>query len=146
MMLFADLQRQLNRLFEQTAALHRTAMQAPGWLPKVDVIDFPDRTVVSVEVPGVAPESIELSVSGEILTLRGTKRADLPPGVQGQFRCVERERGNFRRTIHLGRAVDPGHCRAGLADGLLTIEFEKRNERRDRTYNIPIDLENSQDE
>lgn len=141
-LLFADLQRQLNLLFERAADLQRTSLrQSSGWLPKVDVVDRGDRIVVAVEAPGIPHESLELSLRGAILTIRGSKRALLPDGVSGTYRCVERERGEFERHIQLPQVIDPRRSTSRLENGLLTIELPKIQDQRDRAHPIPIVVE-----
>lgn len=145
LLLFADLQRQLNRLFEKTIALHRgSIVRSAGWHPKIDVVDHPDRIVVSVEVPGIPAADLEVALSGNVLTIRGVKRVHLPADIHGTFRCVERERGEFERRIQLAHTVNPPSSRCHLGDGLLSIELSKLEDRRDRTYVIPLDDEGSE--
>jgi len=139
MLLLADLQRQLNRLFEQTASIQRSSLQqSTGWQPKIDVVEHVDRFSLAVEVPGIPSHSLEVVVAGDVLLIRGSKPVALPAGVQGTFRCVERERGDFERRIRLGQPIDPRACTTVLENGLLTIRVPKLTDRRDRTHTVPI--------
>ncbi len=81
------LQHELSRLIEEYLRTGRYAGSEPtptdldpsAWSPDVDVYDTPDEVIVVAEIPGVDPATIDLAVTGNLLTLRGLKDAnDLP--------------------------------------------------------------------
>lgn len=75
------LQTELGKLIDEYWAPGRfgaphTDIDGGGWAPPVDVIETAEGYVVTVEVPGVSPETIDLSVTGRALAIRGAKPAD----------------------------------------------------------------------
>ncbi|MFO0951689.1 MAG: Hsp20/alpha crystallin family protein [Isosphaeraceae bacterium] len=138
------LQHELNRLFDEYWSPERYPGSGPSaagpvdvepasWNPAIDLIETPDAYVLLAEVPGVDPSSIELSVTGNVLTLRGIKPVDPdePPGL-----IRERSAGPFHRQVVLSTEVDFDATQAEARHGLLRIHLPKREAARPRT--IPV--------
>jgi HSP20 family protein len=99
--------------------------QASGaWLPPVDVTEDEKEVVVRAEVPGLRPEDLELSVTGNQLVLSGEKRESRQRQSGGIFQS-ECRFGKFYRTIELPTPVDADRIQAELADGVLTVRMPK---------------------
>ncbi len=90
--------------------------------------------MIVVEVPGVVPASIDLTVTGNVLTLRGVKETTGLPEAFLQVR--ERLFGTFHRQISLPSEVDFEKADADIEHGVLKIRLPKRFEAQPRT--IPI--------
>jgi len=92
--------------------------------PPLNIYDAADRYILSVQLPGMAPSDIELTITGETLTLRGErKRAE---GVKEDgYRRQERPMGRWSRTITLPDRVESTQVGASFADGILTVTFPK---------------------
>ena len=139
--LFA-LQSELNRLFDEYVSPTRyPAGQAPpmdlepaSWSPAVDVVETPEAYVVIADVPGVDPASIDLSVTGNVLTLRGVKPDAHATEPSGPLR--ERSFGPFHRMVVLAGEVDFDAAQAEARNGVLTIRLPKRVAAKPRT--IPV--------
>jgi HSP20 family protein len=113
--------------------LARVASSVVGWSPAVDLYETPDALVLKADLPGVPASAVELTIEGQILTLRG----ELPTsGGPSSLRPAERPRGSFSRRIDLGCEVDTDLTRADLRDGVLEVVLPKTRESRSRT--IPI--------
>jgi HSP20 family protein len=139
--LFA-IQNELNRMFEEYWNPSRVGPgQAPptdldpsAWSPAIDVVETPQEVVVLVDLPGVDPSSIDLSVTGNVLSLRGERRpGDIPEGT-GSLR--ERQFGAFHRQVSLPGDVNFEGIKAEAHDGVLKVRLPKQEEARRRT--IPI--------
>ena len=87
-----------------------------------------------VDLPGVKPDSIDLSLTGNVLSLRGEKTAVEVPG--GHGRSKERPLGSFHRQVTLTEAVDFDRVHAEAKDGVLTVRLPKQEAAKART--IPI--------
>jgi HSP20 family protein len=135
----AILQREINQLFERLAEFDR-ANRPHGalWLPPTDVFDCRGNVVVTVEVPGIAPESLRVIVREGMLVITGERRERKPSGVVG-FHCLERPHGQFSREIPLGPALDIHGALARLARGVLTISIPRLKDRRGRETTIPVE-------
>jgi len=95
-----------------------------GWMPPVDVAETEHEVTVRAEVPGIAPEDLDVSVSGQQLILSGEKKETAQK--EGEDFChTETRYGSFRRSIPLPQAVDPQKVQAEYANGVLTIHLEK---------------------
>ena len=97
------------------------------WTPSMDLIEKPDAYFVKLEIPGIEPKDIHVTLDGRELTIKGervkeeTKEAD-------NFRVCERSYGSFLRTLTLPLPADDGHVDAHAENGLLTIKIKKAKE------------------
>jgi HSP20 family protein len=90
----------------------------------VDVIEEEDSFTILVELPGVDPDAVKVTVKGHMLTIRGDRpRAHLPV----PCRCVilERLHGPFERQVLLPAAADSTRMQAEFKDGVLLIHIVK---------------------
>jgi HSP20 family protein len=104
------------------------------WTPAIDLYETPDEVGLWVDLPGVDPAAIELSLTGTVLTLRGQKATAGAPPDQG--RVVERPDGPFLRRINLPAAVVADAVQAEAHLGVLHVRLPKVQPLRPRT--IPI--------
>lgn len=111
-----------------------TDLEPTGWSPLVDVYETPDETLVVAEIPGVDPSRVELSLTGNLLVLRGVKEAGELP--ESQLQARERRFGVFHRQIMVSNEVDFDAAQADARNGVLTIRLPRRKSAKPR--NIPI--------
>jgi HSP20 family protein len=130
---FHELHREMSRLFETLDPMRST--RQINRYPPLNVYDAVERYILSVQLPGTAPADIELTVSGETLTLRGErKRAE---GVkEDSYRRQERPMGRWSRTITLPDRVESSQVGASFADGILTITFPKAESTKPRQITV----------
>jgi HSP20 family protein len=136
------LQNELNRFLEGYLQPGRyggpepppTNLDPSEWNPAVDVYETPDEMIVVAEIPGVDPASIDLAITGNVLSVRGVKESgDLPePLVQVR----ERRFGGFHRQLVLPNEVDFDKAQAEANQGVLKVRLPKRIAAKPRT--IPI--------
>ena len=134
-------QNELNRLFDEYWIPSRAgAGQTPpvdlepaSWSPAIDMVETADSFVLSAEVPGVDPSTIDLSVTGNVLTIRGIKPAgeNEPTGM-----LRERQFGPFLRQVVLAGGVNFENAQAEARHGVLVICLPKQEAARSRT--IPV--------
>ncbi|SRR6266851_800165 len=105
---------------ERLAAQHATA-----WAPPIDVYETDDRYVITVEVPGITRDGVELALQENRLTIRGSRPADMPEHDTRHYHQVERGHGSFLRTFEFVDAVDQEGITADLRDGVLTVTLRK---------------------
>ena len=128
---FHLLQNELNRLLEEYLQPRFGGSDSPptnldptDWSPAVDVYETPDEMIVVAEIPGVDPASIDLAVTGGVLSLRGVKQAtDLPESL---LQVRERRFGGFHRQLVLPSEVDFDNAQAEAKLGVLTVRLPKR--------------------
>jgi HSP20 family protein len=128
-----DLQREMHRLLDNFESLPNYRVTRP--YPPLNLYEAEDRYFVTAELPGSTPESIELSLTGETLTLRGERKPH--EGVaEDQFRRQERPTGRWSRTVTLPQRIDADAVTANCNNGILTIDLPKAEEARPRQINI----------
>ena len=122
------LHREVNRLFEDTSsALHDE-------FPLVNIWRGTEDVVVTAQVPGFAPEDIDVSVLGDQLTIHAKHATDDVD--DGAYVRRERPRGDFTRTVHLPYRVESNHVKADLEHGVLRVAMPRLAEDRPRKISI----------
>lgn len=97
----------------------------PSWsLLAGEVVDKGNEIVARVELPGIGKEDCEITIDGNILRIRGEKRAERE-FIGGAYYVMERAYGSFERTVPLPRYVDPGKAEASFHNGVLTVHLPK---------------------
>lgn len=129
---FRDLQREMSRLFE---TLEPYAMRLVRQYPSINLYDVGDRYMLTAPLPGMAPEDLDLSITGEALTLKGERKR--PEGVPDEsFRRQERPFGRWTRTLTLPDRVESTQVSASFAQGVLTVTLPKAESARPRQITV----------
>jgi HSP20 family protein len=135
---FMGLQR-LNRMLDEAFAgwpfPEGAGVLTSAWVPACDVCEDRDTVTISLEIPGVRPEDVKLTVENNILTIRGEKREENRTE-QPQMHRYERSYGSFERSFSLPSAVDPEGIDARYEHGILRITIPKAESARPRE--IPV--------
>lgn len=97
--------------------------------PRVDLRDTPEAFVLKVDLPGVDREGLELTITSELVTLKG-ERKDSPEGESDCYVCRESFGGTFERVVPLPQSVDADRSEAKLANGVLTVTLPKEKPRK----------------
>jgi HSP20 family protein len=126
------LQERMNRLFEEATARSGDAgdpdAMAPGaFKPATDLYELPDRYVMLVDLPGVAPADVEINVQDGVLVLTGERRPD-PTIPSDAYLRIERPRGRFALQIALPPLVERREIEAKRRDGMLEVVLPKKKE------------------
>ena len=133
----ARIQSEINQLFDNLSDLERTGEDGGGWIPNVDVIETSDELLVHAELPGVAADGLSVTVGAGQLHLQGRK-GDRDAREGEAERNAERRFGRFRRSLHLGVAVNTRLAEATLTNGLLRVRFPKVPNRRGEVVAIEV--------
>lgn len=108
-----DVLAQFDRL---TSGAFDTA-RAPRVMP-VDLFRDGDQYILSADMPGIDPESVDLDVDGQLLTIRAERRA---PSEQVKWLAHERPYGSYMRQFTLGDGVDVERIAANYEHGVLSV-------------------------
>jgi HSP20 family protein len=133
-----DMQGQMNRLFDNL--LGRPSPMAGMerlWAPAVDMYETRDELVMAAELPGLNQKDIHLSITGDMLTIRGERQRAQDVATDNYYRG-ERWWGKFERTLPLPMPVESGKVKASYRDGVLTVTLPKADEIKPKE--IKIDL------
>ncbi len=114
--------RDLDRLFDEI-----TRQADRPWIPRVDIFETEDQLSIRVEVPGMNPDDIDVTVEDSTLVISG-RRAFESEDESKTFHRREIARGEFRRMIYLPDEYDTENISAEYHDGILEISLPKRPE------------------
>jgi HSP20 family protein len=131
MLMRADSFRELDRLTQQFFGGAPGTWSKPATMP-VDAYRSGEQFVVNVDLPGVAPDSIDLQVERNVLTVRAERRP-VEVGEDVQMVLSERPLGVFSRQLFLGDTLDTERIDASYEAGVLTLTIpiaEKSKPRR----------------
>ena len=108
---------------------------AEARMPSVDVLDHDDHLLVRAEIPGVNKEDLRVSISDNVLTVKGdTKREDKKE--TGDYFRHEISHTSFARNVTLPVAVDAAKVNATLTDGMLEIKIGKAEASKRRSVKV----------
>ena len=133
-----DIQTEMNRLFENFVG--RPATTAAGermWVPAVDVHETSDNLVLSFDIPGVTEKDVQLTITGDLLTVRGggVSSARRPKtAITGWSGSTE----SSSESVRLPMTVQTDKVKASYRDGVLEVKLPKAEEVKPRA--IKIDL------
>ncbi len=137
---FGALQDEMNRVFERVwhGGISTRPFDGQPWAPAIDVIEQDDRFLLFVELPGVDGESVDVSCTGNTLTIRGEKRR--PNGIsEDSAMHAERRFGGFCRTFDLPGKLSVEQVSAACRSGVLEITVPKAESSRPRSVKVTID-------
>lgn len=95
------------------------------WTPAIDVYETPDAYIITVEVPGVSRDQVELAAEDTRLTIRGRRREEQARDDGAHYHRIERGYGAFTRSFEFAQRIDVDAVDADLAQGVLTITVPK---------------------
>jgi len=116
-----NLQREMNRLFSDVG------QKSPGNYPAVNIWEKDGTAVVTAELPGLDPEKVDISVTGDVLTIAG----EIMPEKFGEgtsYLRQERSAGNFKRSVQLPFQISAQDVGAKYEKGVLTVTLPRIKE------------------
>src|SRR5580704_8542722 len=124
--LMPRLQDEINRLFG-TMNENDSSSATATWVPPVDILEYGDRFELYVDLPGVDPSKVELTLEGGVLTLSGQRADEIGEGRSNdlQYRRTERSHGRFYRRFVLPDTADSQGVNATGKSGVLTVTIAK---------------------
>ena len=137
---FRDIQSEMNRLFDSFFGRPTATATGTGsrvWMPVVDMFETKDELLLNFELPGVHEKDVSLSITGDLLTVRGERqfRQELK---DDNYYHVERAYGKFERSVQLPMPVQADRVKATYRDGVLEVKLPKAEEVRSKEIKIDI--------
>ena len=105
--------------------------------PAMDIVEKDNAFELTAELPGLDAKKIELSLSDDVLTVKGEKTEEKEEKTKDRY-VSERRYGSFRRSIRLPASVDAGKIEANYKSGILTVTLPKSAEAQKKQTVIPI--------
>ncbi|HWL78486.1 Hsp20/alpha crystallin family protein [Microbacterium sp.] len=122
---FRDLDRLASSLFE--------TVRGPRRMP-MDLYRDGDHYVLTADLPGIDPGSVDIDVDGQLLTIRAERT--LPSGEGVKWITREREAASFVRQLNLGQGIDTDRISASYNNGVLSVTIPVSEEAKPRK--IPV--------
>jgi HSP20 family protein len=122
--------REFDRLVDRSPA-------SQVWAPRIDVLDRQDEIMVRVDIAGVDPAGIDITLEDRTLTISGTRTLDESVDENGYHRR-EIFAGEFRRTLILPEGLDADEITASADRGLLEVTLPRRAEVLPRKVKIDV--------
>lgn len=91
--------------------------------PLTDIVETEAGLSLLVEMPGVAPEDVEVTLEKRVLTIRGRVRPTRPERLE--LAHAEYDEGDFERAFTLSEDFDPDRIEAGMRNGVLTVTLPR---------------------
>jgi HSP20 family protein len=129
--LTADFDRLFSTLFDRSAQ----GASAQRWVPAMDLVEHDDHFLLRADLPGLGEQDVNIEFHDGSLTVSGERKAEHAQRERGFYR-LERQFGQFSRTLTLPEGVDPEAVKASFSNGVLEIWIPKPEERKPRR--IPI--------
>ena len=92
--------------------------------PFIDITETEDNLIINAEIPGIEPEDLDISVTEDILTIKGEMKSEISQD-KGNYRRMERRYGTFSRTLQLPCKVKTKDVNARYKKGILHIILPK---------------------
>ena len=134
--LMNQLQGDINDLFARTVTGDSSGATA-DWVPETDIAEYADRYEIAVDLPGVDPKTVDITLSDGVLSVSGDR---------GRLRAVEEQKptrhrserrfGRFHRRFILPDTVDAEKVNAAGKDGVLSIRIPKTPEVQPRRIEV----------
>ncbi|HOG13322.1 MAG: Hsp20/alpha crystallin family protein [Smithellaceae bacterium] len=140
---FYSLQRQMNSLFDDFLAGFEAAPRAlsaggfGAFIPSVDVKESDKDFVIRAELPGVEEKDIEVTITGDSVTIKGEKKEEKEDKGKNYY-YMERSYGSFNRVIPLAGETDANKASAGFKNGVLNICIPKIQSAKAKGTKVPI--------
>ena len=125
---FRDLDRLAAGLFDTRRGPRRMPM---------DLYRDGDHYVLTADMPGVDPGSVDIDVDGQLLTIRAERSLTTGEGVKWITR--EREAVSFLRQLNLGQGIDTEHITANYANGVLSVMIPVSEKAKPRKVEVSSD-------
>jgi HSP20 family protein len=132
----SDIQNEVNRLFDNFFG-RPASTTGRAWVPPVDMYATKDDVVLTLELPGVSEKDVNVSITGDLLTVKGERRFEHQANEQ-ELLHVERTYGKFERLVQLPMAVQADRVKATYRDGVLEIKLPKAEELKPKEIKIDI--------
>ncbi len=131
----SGMQDEMQRLFRDVLGGDAAPATAGAFSPVLDVEETEDGFTLHVELPGVSPDEVEITLEENVLTIAG-ERSFYDEQRAENLRRVERRYGRFHRAIRMPDRVDGELVSASFRDGMLTVTVPKAEEAKPRRIAI----------
>jgi HSP20 family protein len=139
--------REMERLHGQMDQLFRKLMgesgfgmelTEEGWGPSVNISENKDNIIVKAELPGMETKDVNVSLSGDLLTIKGEKKQEEEEEKEN-FYCKERYHGSFQRSFRIPSTIKADQIAAKFDKGVLKITLPKAEEAKKKEIEVKVE-------
>jgi HSP20 family protein len=131
---------EIDRFFHRVMNGDEYAWMTEGdWQPAMDLTETPTAVLCRMDVPGIDPKDIHVTVREGVLTVRGERKSEIEEKEATRYR-LERKLGAFMRGIRLPVRVDEKHVVAEFKNGLLTITMPRLQKETGAITEVPVKI------
>jgi HSP20 family protein len=135
---FPSLRDEMDKMFEEFFEKVRfPSAREHSWTPALDIYDTKKEVIVTVDVPGVDPKDVAVSIMEGSLTIKGERKKEADLKDEELYRA-EREFGAFQRMVQLPAEVSPDKAKASYANGVLKIVIPKAQKNAPKEVKVDI--------
>lgn len=134
-----SLREAMDRLFEESFVRPWSGQLMPtdGATLAVDMYETDDDVIVETALPGIDPDDVEVSVSRDVLTIRGETKAE-EDVEEEDYIYRERRYGAYARSLTLPVAVEADQAEAEYENGMLTLSLPKVEEAKPKAIQVKV--------
>jgi HSP20 family protein len=107
-----------------------------AWAPATDIVEEGDSLRISLELPGLKPEDVKITLENFVLTVKGEKKQVVEE--KGTVYRYERSYGAFERSFTLPNTVDADKVGAKFEHGVLTVSVPKAEKAKSREIQVKV--------
>ncbi|MFZ5637200.1 MAG: Hsp20/alpha crystallin family protein [Pseudomonadota bacterium] len=130
-----DLKQIFDRFLNPADNADESAVVTSQWVPRVDIKEEADRFLILADLPGVAPQDVEVLMDKGILSIKGERKTESVEQSE-RFSRIERRYGSFHRRFALPDTADADGITATGHNGVLEISIPKRPESTPRRIQV----------
>ncbi len=134
---FEAFERDVKRIFDDFFSLEPVDLFDSAWMPTVDVEEDEKSIHVRAEIPGIDEKDLNVTLEDNVLTISGEKKEERKEENK-RYVLAERRFGSFKRSITLPDEVKADSAKATFKNGVLTIDFEKKEVSQPKRITINI--------
>jgi HSP20 family protein len=136
----ASLRESMDKLFEDffTRRPGPRAATLAVWQPAVEVFDTEHDVVVRAELPGIDPKDVEITVTEDVLTIKGQAKQSHEEKSQNYFRR-ELRYGAFSRSLALPGGVQGDQAKATYRNGILEVRVPKSEKAKPKSVKVDVE-------
>ena len=135
--ILSDMRRDLSAHQRPAAVQYNAAYQGSrGVYPPVNLTEDAEGYVLTAELPGVAPEAVDVTIEGSTVTISGQRKIEYAAGDGIAVHRRERQSGTFRRAFELPAEIDVDAAKATHKQGVLTLALPKADSVKPRQISV----------
>ncbi len=133
------IRREMDRLWDSFFERRPSRVEEVSeWFPSLDVSETDTDYIVKVEVPGIDPKDMDISLTNNTLTIKGEKKQEKEEKDEN-YHLIERSYGSFTRSIRIPSQVQSDKINATYKNGVLKITLPKTEEAKKKEIKIQVE-------